>query len=343
MFKKDSLLRIYGFSLTVSIALLIVVGAKFGLAALLIAAMLAVLEITFSFDNAIINAKILRRMSHTWQQVFMTVGIIIAVFGVRVILPVLLVVIAAGISFGQVVDLALNQPEEYSHQLESAHPLIVGFGGVFLLMLFLDFILQEQKVRWLKKIEKILIKVGKLESISVIITLFALMGASRLAHGHDQETFLTAGLIGLLVYLIVNSLDTLLRKSGAGTSLQKATRQTLKAGLIGFLYLEIIDASFSLDGVIGAFAITQDIVLIAAGLGIGALFVRAMTIHMLRRRVMEKYRYLEHGAHYAIGVLALLMLSSIKFEVPEVIVGLIGVTIIGLTLFHSHAENRKAK
>jgi hypothetical protein len=342
MFAKDSLLRIYGFSLTMSLGLLVFVGVEFGLAALLIAIMLAILEVTFSFDNAIINAKILRRMTRAWQQVFMTVGILIAVFGVRVILPVLLVAIAANTGFGQVVDLALNDPEEYGHQLEEAHPMIVGFGGTFLLMLFLDFILQAQKVKWLRRIEDIFIKVGKLESISVILSLAALLGTSRLVHGHEQETFLAAGLVGLLVYLVINSLDTLLRRSGLESNLQKAARQTFKAGLIGFIYLELIDASFSLDGVIGAFAITKDIVLIAVGLGIGALFVRAMTIHMLRRKVMDKYRYLEHGAHYAIGVLALIMLGSIKYEMPEVVVGSVGITIIGITLLHSYLENKKA-
>lgn len=342
MLAKDSLLRIYGFSLVVSAGLLVFVGVELGLAALLVTLMLAALEVTFSFDNAIINAKILKNMSRAWQQAFMTIGILIAVFGVRVILPILLVAVAAGTGFGQVVDLALNHPEEYSRELEAAHPVIVGFGGTFLMMIFLDFILQEQKVRWLKQVEKIFIKVGKLESISVIIALSGLLGASRLIHGHEQQTFLVAGLVGLLVYLAVNSLDTLLRKTGMESSLQKASRQTFKAGLIGFIYLELIDASFSLDGVIGAFAITKDIVLIAVGLGIGALFVRAMTIHMLRRKVMEKYRYLEHGAHYAIGVLALLMLGSIKYETPEIAVGLVGVTIIGITLLHSSTENKRS-
>jgi hypothetical protein len=341
MFAKDSLLRIYGFSLTVSLGLLVFVGVELGLAALLVAIMLVLLEVTFSFDNAIINAKILRGMTRAWQQAFMTVGILIAVFGVRVILPVLLVAIAANSSIGQVIDLALNNPDEYSRLLEGAHPLIVGFGGTFLLMLFLDFILQEQKVRWLRKIEELFIKVGRLESVSIIITLSTLLGIGQLIHGEEQETFLVAGMIGLLVYLIINSLDALLRKSGIESNLQKVSRQTFKAGLIGFIYLEIIDASFSLDGVIGAFAITKDIVLIAVGLGIGALFVRAMTIHMLRRKVMDKYRYLEHGAHYAIGALAVIMLASVKYHVPEIVVGLTGITIITITLLHSYKENKK--
>lgn len=341
MFAKDSLFRIYGFSVSVSIILLVFVVTELGVAALAIALMLTALEITFSFDNAVINAKILQRMSRGWQTIFLTVGILIAVFGVRLILPILLVSIATGSSFSQIVDLALNHPDEYSHALELAHPFIVGFGGIFLLMIFLDFIFQDNKIKWLKTIEKFFAKIGRLQSLSIVVALAILLSTSSLIQGEEKTKFLTAGLIGLLIYLIIHSLDKLLRGAGIESKLQNGVKQTFKAGLIGFIYLEIIDASFSLDGVIGAFAITKDIILIAVGLGIGALFVRAITIHMLRRNVMGRYRYLDHGAHYAIGVLSVIMLSSIKFEFPEVIVGFIGITIISITLFYSWLANRK--
>lgn len=332
--------RIYGFSSIVSIILLIFVGVEFGLAALAIALMLTALEITFSFDNAVINAKILQRMSRAWQQVFLTVGILIAVFGVRVLLPILLVALASGSGFGEIVDLALNHPEEYAEKLDVAHPFIVGFGGVFLLMIFLDFIFQDKQIKWLKPIEKFFAKLGRLQSLSIIVALIALLVTSNLSHGEEKNQFIISGLIGLLAYLIIHSLDKLFNNKSVEEKIKNGVKQTFKAGLIGFIYLEIIDASFSLDGVIGAFAITQDIVLIAVGLGIGALFVRSITIHMIRKEVMQKYRYLDHGAHYAIGVLSVIMLSSIKYEVPEVVVGLTGITIISITLVHSWIENK---
>ena len=340
MFSKDSLFRIYGFSSIVSIILLVFVGAQFGPAALAVALMLTALEITFSFDNAVINAKILQRMSRGWQQVFLTVGILIAVFGVRVLLPIWLVVLASGSGFTEIVDLALNHPEEYAEKLDVAHPFIVGFGGVFLLMIFLDFIFQDKKIKWLKPIERFFAKIGRLQSLSIIVALTALLVTSSLSHGEEKNQFIISGLVGLLAYLIIHSLDKLFNEKNIEAKIKEGVKQTFKAGLIGFLYLEIIDASFSLDGVIGAFAITQDIVLIAVGLGIGALFVRSITIHMIRQEVMQKYRYLDHGAHYAIGVLAVIMLSSIKYEVPEVIVGMTGITIISITLIHSWIENR---
>ena len=277
--------RIYGFSTTVSLILLVLIGVKFGPAALAVALMLTALEITFSFDNAVINAKILQRMSRAWQQAFLTIGILIAVFGVRLFLPILLVSVAAGSGFMEIVDLALNHPEEYSERLEIAHPFIVGFGGAFLMMIFLDFIFQDKKIKWLKPIENIFVKMGRLQSLSIILALAALLVTSQLSHGEERSQFITAGLIGLLIYLIIHSLDKVFNGKNVEAKVREGAKQTFKAGLLGFLYLEIIDASFSLDGVIGAFAITQDVVLIAVGLGIGALYVRSITIHMIRREL----------------------------------------------------------
>ncbi len=208
------------------------------------------------------------------------------------------------------------------------------------MMIFLDFIFQDKKIRWLKPIEAVFIKMGRLQSLSVIVALIALLTASQLSHGQEKNQFITSGLIGLLAYLIIHSLDKLFNSDSIDRKVKEGVKQTFKAGLLGFIYLEIIDASFSLDGVIGAFAITQDIILIAVGLGIGALFVRSITIHMIRKDVMGKYQYLDHGAHYAIGVLAVIMLSSIKYDVPEVIVGMTGITLISITLIHAWLENR---
>lgn len=289
---------------------------------------LAALEVSLSFDNAVVNARILKRMSEAWQKAFLTIGILIAVFGVRIILPIFLVAIAIGTNFGSVVDLALNNPTEYGHKLEEAHTLIASFGGIFLLMIFLDYFFESRRIKWVPWVETKLQKIGTLKNISPTIAVLALLGASRMVEVEEQPTVLAAGLSGLLIYLIIHSIDHLLQRSGVEKNIGKGTNQAFKAGLIGFIYLEVIDASFSLDGVIGAFAITNQILLIAIGLGIGALYVRTITVHMLRRGVLDEYRFIEHGAHYAIGVLALIMLVSLKFEVPEVITGLAGLTII---------------
>jgi hypothetical protein len=339
--KKPSLLRIYAFSVTISTILLIYAGLQTGLKGFLVIIALTALEVGLSFDNAVVNARILKRMSHVWRRVFLTVGILVAVFGVRIILPIVLVSLAIGTSFGSVVDLALNHPEEYGHKLEEAHPMIASFGAVFLLMIFLEYFFESRKVKWLPPVERAFEKVGRLKNIGPIFGVLAIVIASRLVPQESQETVIIAGLTGLLIYMIIHAVDVFLRQAGIEKSLRSAASNTFKVGLTGFIYLEVIDASFSLDGVIGAFAITSDILLIAIGLGIGALFVRTITIHVLEHGIIDRYRYIEHGAHYAIGALALIMLTSLKLEIPEVITGLAGLTIIIISLIHSSIVARR--
>ena len=109
-----------------------------------------------------------------------------------------------------------------------------------------------------------------------------------------------------------------------------------------FMYLELLDASFSLDGVLGAFAITSDVVLIVAGLGVGAVWVRSLTVFMVRRGTLEAYKYLEHGAHYAIAVLAVAMLLSAVYHIPEAITGLLGILLIGGSIVASIKARKTA-
>lgn len=339
--KKTSLLRIYALSTVISVGLIAFVGVKAGIAALFLVLVLAALEITFSVDNAVVNTRILEKMSPTWQRAFLTVGIVIAVFGVRVILPLAIVSGLSGLSMGDALNLALNDPEEYGHQLEDAHPIIAAFGGVFLMMIFLDFFLKERKIKWLKTIETILAKAGKLQNLSIILASASLLTFSSFLPGEEHLDVLTAGFFGLLTYLLMTSFDTILHNSSVEKNLAKGTSASFKAGLIGFLYLMVVDASFSLDGVIGAFAITSQILIIAVGLGIGALYVRVITLHMLQRGTLDEYRYLEHGAHYAIGILAVLLLASLKFHISEVVTGLAGMAFVVTAVVHSYIAKKR--
>jgi hypothetical protein len=115
----------------------------------------------------------------------------------------------------------------------------------------------------------------------------------------------------------------------------------VRSGLGGFIYLNILDASFSFDGVIGAFALSNNMIIIALGLSIGAFFVRSMTIHLVKKGTLAEYLFLEHGAFWAIIALGIIMLASAKFHIPETITGLIGATLIGLSLWWSVRHKRK--
>lgn len=326
--------RIYGLTMVVSLLACFAVGIQLGLAAFITTVILAVLEISLSFDNAVVNAKVLKTMSAAWRKVFLTVGILIAVVGVRLLLPVLLVSIFAHIGFNQVVQLALHDPAEYGEMLHHIHPEIAAFGGIFLLLLFLDYILGERKILWLRQIELPLIKLGRFKRLDVVVALLALLGAANFAGEEHTASMLISGIIGAVIYITIKSLSDFFENSAA---LQTAA----KSGLIGFIYLEVLDASFSLDGVLGAFAITSNILVIMVGLGIGALWVRSMTIHLVETDTLARFRYLEHGAHYAIGVLAVLLLVSASQEISELITGLVGFGIIIAALADSIRFNKQ--
>jgi hypothetical protein len=326
----------------------------------LIVVLLTILEISISFDNAIVNAHILKRMSPKWQQIFLTWGILIAVFGMRLVFPIAIVAAAAGLSIPDVVDQALNQQELYAKNLEEANATIAAFGGMFLLMVFLNFFFDADKEgHWLPPIERPIAGVGSITSITPAIAAAALLILASFVSDEMKQDVLFAGLAGLVTYLVVSGVAERLEPdddedeeeedAAAGApppetsntqAAAAAAAATAKGGLAYFLYLEVLDATFSFDGVIGAFAISKDIIVIAVGLGLGALYIRTLTVYLVRQGTLAKYRYLEHGAHYAIGVLAVLLFISAEVHVPEVITGTIGALLILGAFFSSIRANR---
>ncbi len=313
-------------------------GIALALSMIWLALVLSVMEVSLSFDNAVVNASILKDWDEWWKMMFLTVGILIAVFGMRLLFPLVIVAFTADIGIIDVWHLAIDNPNEYSKALISHHGEVSVFGGMFLLMVFLNFIFDNEKdVHWLGKVEEQLGVLGKVETISIFVALSVLLFCMTLVPEAEKLKILLAGLWGLVIYIGVNMLASLMEHQKPDIN----AGELVKRGSIGgFLYLEVLDASFSFDGVIGAFAITKDIVVIMIGLGIGAMFVRSMTIYLVEKETLSEYRYLEHGAHYAIGVLAIIMLLSLQFHIPEVITGFIGILLIGLSLWSSVKHNR---
>ena len=308
-----------------------------GVHGLVICGLMTLMEISFSFDNAVVNAIVLRDMSALWQKRFLTWGMLIAVFGMYYFFPIFIVSVATGLHLPEVMRLAVNAPEAYSRHLHDAHVPIAAFGGMFLLMVFLKFILDETKqIHWLGIIEKKLSLLGKLEAIEVMVSLILLVCLQYYVSEAERLSLLVSGLIGIILYVAMNSLIVILGLAEMGNLGGRY------AGLMGFIYLNLLDASFSLDAVVGSFAISSDIVIIVLGLTAGAMFVRSLTIHMVRKGTLDNYIFLEHGAHYAIGALAVIMLVSIIYPVSEIISGLIGVVFIGLSFLSSVQHNGKA-
>jgi hypothetical protein len=315
-------------------------GAAGMLQALWIAAVLGVLEVSLSFDNAVVNATVLRNWNAFWRKLFLTVGILVAVFGMRLVFPLVIVAAATGLGMVDVWNMAIDTPAEYSRHLTEHHAEVSAFGGAFLLLVFLNFLFNDEKeLHWLGWIEQ---KVGQYgtEGLAVLLTISAVFVGMAMVPEGRKLAVLISGMVGVLVYIGVDWISGLLEEEESGAD--PALGKLISRGSIGgFLYLEVLDASFSFDGVIGAFAITNDVVIIMLGLAIGAMFVRSLTVYLVERGTLDEFVFLEHGAHYAIGILALIMFASVKYEIAEWFTGLSGVAFIAVSLWSSIRYKRR--
>jgi len=301
-----------------------------------IVAVLAVLEVSLSFDNAVVNATVLREMDPVWRRRFITWGIAIAVFGMRIVFPLVIVAIIAKINPWAALVLSATQPDEYSRIIESAHVTVAAFGGAFLIMVGLKhFFDQEKEVHWIPFVERPMTYVGRVEAVGIGLVLLGMWTIGHWLPEHERYEFLVAGIFGLVTFIAVDGISAVLDPvdvvAGAAT----------RSGAAAFLYLEVLDASFSFDGVIGAFALSNNLFIIAIGLGIGAMFVRSLTIMLVEKGTLTEYRYLEHGAFYAIIALGVIMFLKTIMHVPEAITGLIGAAFIGVSFWHSVRANKR--
>jgi len=310
-------------------------GVSYAIKVFFVTLLLAFMEVSFSFDNAIVNASILKTWNRYWQMMFLTVGMLIAVFGMRLLFPIVIVSETSNMGMMDVWNMALYNPTQYSTILKAHHGEISAFGGMFLLLVFLNFLIDKDKtLHWFKFIEKKLSGLGRIHTLPTLISLFVLVNVIFGVPEEYKLATLFAGIWGIITFLGVKILGELLESKHEEKYL--ALNNIAKGGIGAFIYLEVLDASFSFDGVIGAFAITTDIVTIMVGLGIGAFFVRSMTIYLVKQGTLDDYVYLEHGAHYAIGILAILMLIGINYhQIPEVVTGLVGISFILWSFYSS--------
>jgi hypothetical protein len=312
-----------------------------------VVAMLAVLEVALSFDNAVVNATVLRRMDIRWQRIFLTVGVLIAVFGMRLLIPMVVLVAATRQNPIHVLSRSIQDPNGYAHEILNVQPLIAAFGGVFLLMIFMDFFLSGHDQIWLPFFERRLAAVGErfkplaLEAFQVVgVVLFLVIAAATFASDHPLGVPL-AGVIGLGAYFTIKRLSDAAADRSEALADDAAVRPPRgRQALMLFLYLEVLDATFSFDSVMGGFSVTVDIALFTIGLGIGAAYVRSLTVFLVRKKALDRYVYLEHGAYYSIGVLAVLLLVEIGPDVPDWLASLAGTSMIVAAFIHSVVKAR---
>ena len=305
------------------------------------ALLLAVLEISLSFDNAVVNATIIKKMNALWRHRFLTWGILIAVFGMRLLFPLIIVALMAHINPVEALVLSFSDPAKYSEIMTSAHLSVASFGGFFLFMVFLSFFVHpEKESHWISFIEKPLVKVGEFTGIESALALTLLIALTRIITAESQMAYLVSGLWGIITYILVHSLADWLESLEI---VDDANSIVASGGLGLFLYLEVLDASFSFDGVIGAFALTNSLIQIMIGLGIGAFFVRSLTVYFVEQNTLDQFQFLEHGAFYALGALAFLMFTEPFFHAPEWVTGLVGAAILLASVLWSINIDRKSR
>lgn len=303
-----------------------------------IVAILAVLETSLSFDNAIVNAKVLETMDAKWRHRFLTWGMIVAVFGVRLVLPILIVSILGGVAPWDTCVMAVADPAKYASILTSSHIMIAGFGGAFLFLVGLGFFLDTEKdEHWIVPVEKLFNHLGGLRSIEIVITLLVGIAVMfGLVESESRIGFMVAFIGGILLHEVIK---------GFAEKMEAAEEKHLvdgvmRGGAMSFIFLEVLDTSFSFDGVIGAFVLSNNIFVISAGLAIGAMFVRSLTLKFVADKTLAAFKYLEHGAFWSIITLSLIMFASIKYEIPEWFTGFLSVAFIASAIWSSVRANK---
>lgn len=301
-------------------------GVGAAIPAVLTMLMLAGLEISMSFDNAVVNATILRHMNKFWRKMFLTVGMFIAVFGMRAFFPLVIISVTAGTSLLESGKIALFDHVRFQEIMLGAHMSIMGFGAAFLLMVGLNYFVQkEHETIWLP-FEKWFEKLPE-GLVSRVVVFWVIVSPVLLAvystHPTEFASFAKSLAVGFGSYL---ALELIKHVVGGGDIASLAA----KHGVLAFLWLELIDASFSVDGVVGAFAITNDPILIMIGCGlVGAMTVRDATVYLVETNKLDSYEFLEPAAMWAIlALVAIMFTSAFGIEVPEVVAGGISIAII---------------
>ena len=287
---------------------------------------LSLFETISSVDNAIINAEVLGTMGKRARKWFLTWGILIAVFLVRGALPFAIVwAFNSTLSIGQIFSAAWSSDPLVQESIHKSAPILLVAGGVFLLFLFLHWLFLEDKHLGLPKTEKFFMAKGVwfyaiVSILLAVIAWFALKESSMMGFG---------AVVGSTLFFITHGF-----KQNAEYQEKKLLGGGVKSDLSKLFFLEIIDTTFSIDGVLGAFAFTLSVPLILLGNGLGALLVRQLTIGNIER--IKKYVFLKNGAMYSILVLGVIMiLHSFGFKIPEYLSPLMTFIIIGFFFWKS--------
>ena len=292
---------------------------------------LAVFESITSIDNAIINAEVLATMQERARRWFLTWGILIAVFGVRGLLPWLIVwIMAPGLDPWQALTATFTDDPAAQKAIQDSAPVLLIGGGVFFIFLFCHWLFQEPKKFGLPG-EDFFARQGAWFYAVVSLTLMLIVWFA-LKKGPHAGVRRGCRIDGLFHHPRLQALRRVQEE-------RLLHDQTSMSDIAKILYLEVIDSTFSIDGVVGAFAFTLSVPLILLGNGIGAIVVRQLTIYNLEK--IKRYVYLKNGAMYSVLVLGFVMLAhGFGIHIPEWLAPLATIVIVGYFFWKSwkHAK-----
>lgn len=287
---------------------------------------LIIFEVVNSVDNAIVNAYVLKSMSAKWRKIFLFWGLIFAVFIVRGILPFLVVWLSVpGIGFMEALAAMFSSSPDVAEAIEAGRPLILMAAGVFLALLYLHWLFLEEKSPLFVTDRLIKPHHGIWFFACAAVILVILLYSAR-----EQPFVMLSAAIGNAMFFILY---------GFREQAEKQSERLMhgKAGMGDFsklMYLEVLDASFSFDGVLGAFAFTTSVPLILIGNGIGALIVRDLTIRGIDH--VANYKFLKNGAMTSIGILGIIIiLESFGMEFPGFLPTLVTFLLVGTAFLES--------
>jgi hypothetical protein len=291
---------------------------------------LCLFEVISSIDNAIINANVLKTMPARFRKIFLFWGLLFAVFIVRGILPFVIVWLAnTDLSIAQVITSTFSGTDEVKESLEASKPLLLLGGGIYLFFVFLSWLFLEEK-KYAFFVEGFIHRQGAwfyavTSIVTTVLVYFALQESPALA---------LAATIGVSAFFITDGF----KKNSEQT--EKNLSSKSMSGWSKILYLEALDASFSIDGVIGAFAFTMSVPLIILGNGLGALVVRQFTIKGID--FIARFAFLKNGAMYAIGFLGgVMILESFGKEFSFWLAPLNTFLLLGIFVYLSVRANRE--
>ena len=264
---------------------------------LIIVGALCILEISLSFDNAIVNATVIQKMNPIWKKRFLFWGMLIAVFGMRFLLPLVIAALAGDSNLFVAFRLAIQDPAHFSELMQQSHQAVNWFGGTFLLLVALHFFLDhKKKIHFIPGFETFLHRLAKIRFVKYLILMVVLAVLYFQLAEAEKSLFLKFSFYGLGTYIAVHAVSEYLGNENARWV------KGLSAGFGLFIYLEVLDASLSFDGVVGAFAMTRQLYEMIIGLSVGAFFVRGLTVYLVDQQKLKQFKFLEHGAFYSLLV-----------------------------------------